>query len=172
MRATTPRMIVEKRDDTNSIAANQSPWDFARADGLAQSGVGRMIIPSLLTLGSVLSIVWWRASLSADKQLMKKLLTRSQEWKEGVVTSRITYIGGRERDLQKLAWSMNDIMDQVETAQVDMRFSLAYVTWGDFSRKSYPEGLHGGFARALKELNLVTDMLSKLTNTISDLMQA
>ncbi|MFI3119409.1 MAG: methyl-accepting chemotaxis protein [Methylococcaceae bacterium] len=145
---------------------------FNGADGLAQSGVGRMIIPSLLTLGSVLSIVWWRASLSADKQLMKKLLTRSQEWKEGVVTSRITYIGGRERDLQKLAWSMNDIMDQVETAQVDMRFSLAYVTWGDFSRKSYPEGLHGGFARALKELNLVTDVLSKLTNTISDLMQA
>jgi len=145
---------------------------FNGADGLALSGVGRMIVPSLLTLGSVLSAVWWRASLSADKQLMKKLLTRSQEWKEGVVTSRITHIGGRERDLQKLAWSMNDIMDQVETAQVDMRFSLAYVTWGDFSRKSYPEGLHGGFARALKELNLVTDMLSKLTNTISDLMQA
>ncbi|MFI3155929.1 MAG: methyl-accepting chemotaxis protein [Methylococcaceae bacterium] len=146
-------------------------WIFALSPGLNGAGRG-IIMPSLLTLGSVLSVVWWRSSRSDDQQLLERLLDVSQEWREGVVTSRITHIGGRERELQKLAWALNDLMDQVETAQVDMRFSLAYVTYGDFSRKSYPEGLHGGFARALKELNLVTGMLSSLTNTVSDLMHA
>ena len=147
-------------------------WALALSPGLLTGAGAGMIMSSLLTLGSVLSVIWWRNSRSTEQQLMEKLLTMSQEWKEGVVTSRITHIGGRERKLQKLAWTLNDIMDQVETAQVDMRFSLAYVTWGDFSRKSYPQGLHGGFARALKELNLVTDMLSSLTSTVSDLMRA
>ncbi len=149
-------------------------WMYAlgAVEGSALSGVGGIIIPSLLTVGSVLSVVWLRASRSADQQLTEKLLVRCEEWRQGVVTSRITHIGGRERQLQQLAWMLNDLMDQVETAQVDMRFSLAYVTWGDFSRKSYPQGLHGGFRRALVELNLVTDMLSSLTTAISDLMHA
>ena len=133
---------------------------------------GGVIMPSLLTFCSVLSAFWWQKSKSADKQLLENLLILSEEWRQGIVTSRITHIGGKQRPFQQLAWALNDLIDQVETAQVDMRFSLAYVTWGDFTRKSYPEGLHGGFRRALVELNRVTDMLSSLTTAISALMRA
>jgi len=164
-----------KNNKSVALAAVAIAWGGSLVYGwmpvLSGAG-GDVIMPALLTAGSALSVFWVCLSRSADQQLMEKLLTRCEEWRQGVVTTRITYIGGRERELQQLAWMLNDLMDQVETAQVDMRFSLAYVTWGDFTRKSYPQGLHGGFARALKELNLVTGMLSNLTNTISDLMHA
>ncbi|MGZ8224844.1 MAG: methyl-accepting chemotaxis protein, partial [Methylobacter sp.] len=78
----------------------------------------------------------------------------------------------KERPLQQLAWALNNLMDQVETAQVDMYYSMAYVIYGDFSRKSYPQGLHGGFALALKQLNAVARTLSSTTSAITKLMTA
>ena len=167
-----------KNNESVALAAVAFAWVGSLVYGWVlalsglEGGVERMIIPSLLTVGSAISIAWWRKSKSADQQLLEKLLSASNEWRQGVVASRITHIGGKDRGLQQLAWMLNDLMDQVETAQVDMRFSLAYVTWGDFSRKSYPAGLHGGFARALVELNKVTAMLSSLTTSVSDLMHA
>lgn len=134
--------------------------------------IERMIMPSLLTAGSVFAIIWWKKSKSADQQLLKKLVSLSDDWRKGIVTTRITHIGGKERELQKLAWGLNDLMDQVETAQIDMRFSMAYLGYGLFTRKSYPEGLHGGFSRALIELNAVTKTLTSVTMVISDLMMS
>ncbi|TAN68086.1 MAG: ABC transporter permease [Methylobacter sp.] len=141
-------------------------------EGLAVTGVGQIIMPSLLTVASALSVAWWRKSISGDQQLLEKLLSASQEWAEGSVDVRLTYIGGKERPLQRLAWALNNLMDQVETAQVDMYYSMAYVTYGDFTRKSYPEGLHGGFATALKQLNGVAKTLSVTTAAITELMTA
>ncbi|MGZ5529458.1 MAG: methyl-accepting chemotaxis protein, partial [Limisphaerales bacterium] len=139
----------------------------------AEGGVGReLIMPSLLTGGSVLSVVWWRKSISGDQQLLTMLLAAGQEWAQGSVDVRLTHIGGKERPLQQLAWALNNLMDQVETAQVDMYYSMAYVTYGDFTRKSYPEGLHGGFATALKQLNRVAKTLSTTTGAITELMNA
>ncbi|TAL46205.1 MAG: ABC transporter permease [Methylovulum sp.] len=139
----------------------------------AEGAVGReMIMPFLLTAGSALSIAWWRKSRSGDQQLLDKLLHASREWRQGAVDVRVTHIGGKDRALQQLAWGLNDLLDQVETAQIDMYYSLAYVTYGDFTRKSYPEGLHGGFATALKQLNAVAKTLSATTVAITDLMSA
>jgi methyl-accepting chemotaxis protein len=135
-------------------------------------GGGELIVPSLLTVGSALSIAWWRTSRSADQQLFRQLLGASQEWAQGSVDVRLTHIGGKERPLQLVAWALNNLMDQVETAQVDMYYSLAYVTYGDFTRKSYPEGLHGRFATALKQLNAVAKTLAVTTTAITELMKA
>jgi len=139
----------------------------------AEGGVGgAVIMPSLLTVGAALSIAWWRKAISGDQQLLAKLLTAGQEWAQGSVDVRLTHIGGKERPLQQLAWALNNLMDQVETAQVDMYYSMAYVTYGDFTRKSYPQGLHGGFAIALKQLNGVAKTLSATTTAITELMNA
>lgn len=149
-------------------------WALALSPVLSgvDGGAERMVIPSLLTVGSALSVVWWHKSRSGDQQLLTKLLAASQEWAQGSVDVRLTHIGGKERALQQLAWALNNLMDQVETAQVDMYYSLAYVTYGDFTRKSYPQGLHGGFALALKQLNKVAKTLNTTTTAITELMVA
>jgi methyl-accepting chemotaxis protein len=133
---------------------------------------GGLIIPILLTVGSALSIVWWRLSRSGDQRLLEQLASKSHEWRQGVLSSRITQIGGRKSKLQKLAWEFNDIMDQVEIAQVDLRESMAHITEGIFTRKSFPQGVRGGYRRALVEINMVTAMLSSVTLAVSDLMRA
>ena len=139
---------------------------------LGGTGSAGVIMPSLLTMGAVLSVVWWRQSRSVDRLLLEKLLSASQEWRQGSVDVRVTHIGGKGTVTQQLAWALNDLLDQVETAQIDLYYSMAYVTYGDFSRKSYPAGLHGGFATALKQLNAVAKTLSVTTTAISDLMNA
>ena len=164
-----------KNTDEFALAAVAIAWLGSLVYGWlpALSGTGGdMIVPSLLTAGSALSVVWWRRSRSVDQQLMEKLLGVSQEWRKGSVDVRLTYIGGKERPLQQLAWALNDLMDQVETAQIDMHYSMAYVIYGDFTRKSYPQGLHGGFATALKQLNAVAKTLASTTTAITKLMNA
>ncbi len=135
-------------------------------------GAGALIQPTLLTASAALSIALWRRARSAEQRLLKNLLNASQEWRQGIVNARVTHIGGKKRTLQQLAWALNDLMDQVETAQVDMYYSLAYVIYGDFSRRSHPEGLHGGFALSLKQLNAVTKTLAITTDAITELMSA
>lgn len=130
------------------------------------------ILPACLTASSVVSVAAWHSSRKASKVLFDKILDVSETWRDGEVSSRITMIGGKKTDLQKIAWALNDLMDQVETAQVDMYYSMAYVTYGDFSRLSYPAGLHGSFAQALKRLNSLTKVLSQTTTGINALMAA
>jgi methyl-accepting chemotaxis protein len=125
-----------------------------------------------LTALTILSAVGWRLSRLDDKKLLGQLATKSHEWRQGVLSSRITQIGGRKSKLQQLAWELNDIMDQVEIAQVDLRESMGTITEGVFTRKSFPQGVRGGYRRALIEINLVTAMLSSITTAVSDLMRA
>ncbi len=164
-----------KNNESAALAVVALAWIASLVYGwmpvLNGAGDG-VIMPSLLTAGSALSVVLWRKSRSADQQLLGKLLSASQEWRQGSVDVRVIHIGGKERPLQQLAWALNELMDQVETAQVDMYYSLAYVTYGDFTRKSYPEGLHGNFAMALKQLNAVAKTLSITTTAITELMNA
>jgi methyl-accepting chemotaxis protein len=130
------------------------------------------VLPACLSASSVISVAAWHSSRKANKLLFNKILDVSATWREGEVSTRITHIGGKKTDLQKIAWALNDLMDQVETAQVDMYYSMAYVTYGDFSRFSYPAGLHGTFAQALKRLNALTKVLSETTAGINELMAA
>ena len=150
-------------DESVAMAVVAIAWFASLACGwipvLSGAG-GGLIQPSLLTAGAALSVALWRKSRSGDQQLLGKLLNASQEWRQGSVNERVAHIGGKKRALQQLAWALNDLMDQVETAQVDMYYSLAYVTYGDFTRRSHPEGLHGGFALSLKQLNAVTKTLA------------
>ncbi len=166
-----------KNNDKLALAIVASCWAglLIYVWALALSGVddgGVVIVLSLLTIASVLSIMGWRKATSGDRLLLAQLLRVSQEWAQGSVDVRLTHIGGKERVLQQLAWALNNLMDQVETAQVDMYYSMAYVTYGDFTRKSYPQGLHGGFATALKQLNGVAKTLSATTGAITELMNA
>ena len=133
---------------------------------------GQPLVPILLTVASIISVWAWHKSRQHNKELLTKLTAMTNEWRKGEVSVRITNIGGKKTELQQVAWALNDLMDQVETAQVDMYYSMAYVTYGDFSRKSYPAGLHGGFSHALKRLNSLTKVLSSTTNGINELMTA
>jgi len=138
-----------------------------------ESGISReMLLPALLTLGSALSLAWWIKSRSFDRQLLARVLAASEEWGKGAIGGRLTHIGGNERPVQKLAWRLNNLMDQVEATQVDILYSASSVSKGNFLRKGYPQGLHGEFAAAVKQFHTVADTLSIVTAAITELMNA
>lgn len=160
-----------KINETIAFTAVGLTWGFSLAYSWVHDS-GEPLVPFCLTLGSLISLMAWHSSRKANKILFNKILDVSATWRDGEVSARITHIGGKKTDLQKIAWALNDLMDQVETAQVDMYYSMAYVTYGDFSRLSYPAGLHGSFAHALKRLNGLTKVLSETTAGINELMAA
>jgi methyl-accepting chemotaxis protein len=135
-------------------------------------GGSSLLAPILLTAASVLSVVLWRKSTSADQRLLANLLIAGEEWKQGSIGLRITHIGGNDRPIQQLAWHLNNLMDQVEATQVDMYYSTTCVAYGNFSRKGYSQGLHGEFSVALEQFNAVAQTLSTTTTAITDLMNA
>ncbi len=130
------------------------------------------LISLIMTLASMLSASLYYHVYSKNRILLDQITTITEEWRKGSAEKRIIKIGGRTTKVQQIAWALNDLMDQVETAQVDMHYSMAYLTYGDFSRRSYPDGLHGGFASALKRLNSITKILSSTTNAINTLVHA
>jgi methyl-accepting chemotaxis protein len=160
-----------KMNEKIAFTAVGLTWGFSLAYSWMHDS-GQPLIPGCLTFGSIISVWAWRQSRQHNKTLLTKLKNTSTEWRLGNVSDRITNIGGKKSELQQVAWALNDLMDQVETAQVDMYYSMAYVTYGDFSRKSYPTGLHGSFAHALKRLNSLTKVLSETTTGINELMSA
>jgi methyl-accepting chemotaxis protein len=131
-----------------------------------------LLIPALLTIFTIISALWWQKSITPDRKLLAQLVSASQDWQQGSLGVRITHIGGNKRPMQQLAWHLNNLMDQVETTQVDIYHSTNSVAEGNFSRKGYPQGLHGEFATALKQFNGVATTLSKTTDAISELMNA
>jgi methyl-accepting chemotaxis protein len=139
---------------------------------LSAGAGGDLIIPVLLTAASFLSVIWWRRSTVVDTRLLKNLLSAGEEWAQGSIGVRITHIGGNTRPMQQLAWHLNNLMDQVEATQVDMYYSTTCVAYGNFSRKGYPQGLHGEFSVALEQFNAVAQTLSTTTTAITDLMNA
>jgi methyl-accepting chemotaxis protein len=161
-----------KNNESVTLAAVASAWVGSLIYIWMNGSGGGIAMPALLTAGSVLSVIWWQKSRSADQALQKRLLSACQEWAKGSLGDRITHIGGKERPIQQLAWHLNNLMDQVEATQVDIYYSTTCVAYGNFSRKGYPQGLHGEFSKALEQFNAVAKTLSTTTTAITELMNA
>ena len=71
---------------------------------------------------------------------------------------RVTRIPARGGN-HDLAWSFNDMLDQLEACFRDQATALKYTSEGRFFRKAQPLGLHGGFQAALQATNTSLDYI-------------
>ena len=76
----------------------------------------------------------------------------TREISAGRFDARITDIHG-EDEVGRLAWDVNDMLDQLETYFREVGTSLDYHTERKYFRKTTPEGLHGGFKQSLERIN-------------------
>ena len=84
----------------------------------------------------------------------------SQEIAGGHIGSRITRIPPDE-ELSRICWSFNDMLDQLETCFREQRTSLEYAAQRKYFRHTFPDGLHGEFAAALKRTNASLEAMQK-----------
>jgi methyl-accepting chemotaxis protein len=72
---------------------------------------------------------------------------------------RITGISESD-EIGRLCWHMNDMLDQLETYFREETTAFRLHIEGQYFRKSFPEGLHGGFKKGLESNNVLLDGLA------------
>ncbi|MBI5331711.1 MAG: CZB domain-containing protein [Betaproteobacteria bacterium] len=73
---------------------------------------------------------------------------------DGHFQGRITGVGDAD-EIGRLCWRMNDMLDQLEAYFREEGTTFRAHLDGRFFRKSFPSGLHGGFAKGLESHNVL-----------------
>jgi len=69
---------------------------------------------------------------------------------------RITNVSDAD-EIGRLCWHVNDMLDQLETYFREEATAFRLHIDGKYFRKSFPEGLHGGFKKGLESHNVLLD---------------
>ena len=78
---------------------------------------------------------------------------------EGNLEDRVTHIPDNNSIESAFAWSLNDVLDQLEASMRDLQTSIGAASIGKTYRKPYKSGLHGIFHNTAKELATVMEFI-------------
>jgi len=76
---------------------------------------------------------------------------------QGKFNSRVTGINTSKDEISLLCWSMNDMLDQLNTFFREQETSYRANFEGKFYRKALPCGMRGGFRKGLENQNILLD---------------
>lgn len=79
---------------------------------------------------------------------------------QGDLEQRITHIHSKDKGQEELAWSVNDMLDQLEAFMRDVTTSIEMASEGKTFRRTFPSGLHGMFKETCIKLNESIEAIS------------
>jgi len=97
-----------------------------------------IFIPGAVNTGSKLTIAMQRVLKNAS---------------EGKLEDRVTNIPDNGSSESDFAWTVNDVLDQLEAFMRDTATTIENASEGKTYRRTYPAGLHGIFYTTAKDLN-------------------
>jgi methyl-accepting chemotaxis protein len=92
---------------------------------------------------------------------VSKLKNVVDEVAQGRFNSRVTSITESRDELSLLCWSVNDMLDQLNTFFREQETSFRSNLNGKFYRKSVHGGLRGGFKKGLENQNVLLEVMSE-----------
>jgi signal transduction histidine kinase len=112
-----------------------------------------------------------------EQLILKDIMRVTKEVAAGTIVSRII-VDDDTSELGALAWSINDVLDQIEVILRDSKSSIKAVSQGNFSRNVFPQGLHQEFFQTstaiyeaieenIKEQRLINKLNSELQEQIT-----
>jgi len=109
----------------------------------------------------------------AEDALILEMQKVLHEASEGKLESRITHIPQDDKVMADFAWTLNDLLDQVEAFMRDTTATIEQAAIGNTYRHSYPAGLKGIFKTTALALNKATKSIAsgyetKLKGELSD----
>ncbi len=110
---------------------------------------------SFLVLGVAIS-AWGQIKARHWLAPITKLDQLTREISEGRFDNRITGVQDRD-EIGQLCWHMNDMLDQLETYFREETTAFRLHIDGQYFRKAFPVGLHGGFKHGLESHNVLLD---------------
>ena len=72
---------------------------------------------------------------------------------DGNLDDRVTHIPNNNSSESAFAWTLNDVLDQLEAFMRDTETTIEYAAVGKTYRRTYPTGLHGIFRTTSESLN-------------------
>ena len=79
-----------------------------------------------------------------ETELLNNIQSVLDDTKNGKLSSRIV-VYKNETQLEKIAWDINNTLDQIEIILRESRYTIDAVSHGDMYRSMFPEGLKGEF---------------------------
>ncbi len=110
---------------------------------IAAGAIAALFIPS----GSGIET----SSTGYESQIRDQILKVVQNAKEGKLNSRII-LGKNETRLERTAWAINDMLDQIEIILREAQYTIDAVSQGEMYRNMFPQGLKGDFSRTAEVL--------------------
>ena len=98
-----------------------------------------------------MSLFSFSSSSSNEAELMTKIASVLSDVERGKLSSRIV-LDRKETPLEKIAWSINNSLDQMEIILRETRYTIQAITDGQMYRTMFPDGLHGEFKETAREI--------------------
>jgi methyl-accepting chemotaxis protein len=98
-----------------------------------------------------MSLFSLKSTSNHDKELMLQIASVLKDVENGKLSSRII-LENKDTELEKIAWNINNSLDQMEVILRETRYTIEAVTDGKMYRHMFPQGLHGEFSETAKEI--------------------
>ena len=93
-----------------------------------------------------------------DSELLEKIDSLLKKVADGKLTDRIT-LDKNETKFEKLAWHLNNALDQVEVVLRESRYTISAICKGDYERRLFSSGLHGEFKDSQESIQKAIEAL-------------
>lgn len=111
------------------------------------------------TFASVIMMILAYIALNRYSKEVEKIENTISRAAKGELFHRITNIDETE-DIGRLAWSINDLLDQFEAFSRDLDTSLKLVSEGKTHRRMLTAGLHGDLVKYSQNINKAIDSIA------------
>jgi len=128
--------------------------------------LGAFIGAGIIAIGAIVAVVlalMGGGSISGksrhyEDQILDQILKVVERSKDGNLVNRII-LGDNNTKLERTAWAINDLLDQIEITLREARYTIDAVSNGQMYRSMFPDGLRGNF-------NLTAATLGRAINSM------
>ena len=128
------------------------------------------ILSIVLVVLTVLVLILVLRGIKVDQELLPKMEKVAVDANRGVLESRVTHIPQGHR-YEECAWSINEMMDQVETVFRETSTTLNRMVVGNYGRNTQPMGLNGLYPDLLTTIADVQNRVQKTMDSLSMVMK-
>jgi methyl-accepting chemotaxis protein len=108
------------------------------------------IIMGISVIGIIASFLMPKSANDKDEEVLDKIDKVVKNAYEGKISDRII-LDGNEKKEEKIAWNINEMLDQVEDLLRENENTIHAIINGETYRYIMPEGLHGEFKNVAME---------------------
>lgn len=143
---------------------NQTILLFAALVGIALFALATAsyILAGVVFLILVISVfIPTNSTATSYSQLHSSMIRVLKNAAEGKLEDRVTHIPDNGSIESDFAWSLNDVLDQLEAFMRDTATTIENASVGKTYRRTYASGLHGIFHTTAKQLNEAIASIAK-----------